>query len=320
VRRALPLLLIGLLVAVLVTGCGRAAEAVDTAPSQAERTRQTVQAGGKIAFIAAGQVWEWSGGAARPLTKPGVHYEGAAWSPDGKSIAVSEVGENHSDVFVLDAAGQRVRQITHNWSQVSVQDSAWARKPAWSPSGEQIAFVSDLYRTDMSLWLVGAQGSNPRRVQQLQRGSGGLDWPTWSPDGKKVAFATYPAGLYKPPQIFVLTLATGAMAQITEFKDGAFDPAWSPDGQSIAFAGRADGKTNVVVMKADGSQMVRLTDGRAERAPVWSPDGAELAYVALQGSSFDVAVVRLSGTAVSEPKMLTRNQNVDAISGLSWAP
>lgn len=317
-RRALPLCLFGLALAMLVGACGRA-EAVDSAPVAAERTRQAVRATGRIVYVAAGQVWEWSGGASRPLTKPGVRYEGAAWSPDGKSLAVSEVGDNHSDIWVLDASGTRVRQLTRNLSNVSVQDSAWARKPTWSPSGDRIAYVSDLYRTDMSLWTIGPQGDRQQRVQQMARGSGGLDWPTWSPDGKKVAFATYPPGPFRPPEIFVLTLATGAMAQITDVKDGAFDPAWSPDGGSIAFAARADGKTNVVVMKADGSQMVRLTDGRAERAPAWSPDGSELAYLALDGSSFDVAVVRLSGAAVSEPKVLTKNQAVDAISGLSWA-
>ena len=170
----------------------------------------------------------------------------------------------------------------------------------------------------MSLWFVGAQGSNPRRVYSLGLGSGGLDWPSWSPDGKRIAFASYPAGLYKPPQIFVLTVATGAVAQVTEVKDGAFDPAWSPDGASIAFAGRADGKTNLMVMRPDGSNLLRLTDGRAERSPAWSPDGGEIAYLGLNGSSFDLYAIRVSGNAVSEPKALTSRQNADSVSGVSW--
>ena len=135
----------------------------------------------------------------------------------------------------------------------------------------------------MSLWLVGAQGNNPRAIYRLGVGSGGLDWPTWSPDGKKIAFTAYPAGPYRPPQIFVLTVATGAVVQLTELKDGAFDPAWSPDGSAIALAGRSEGRTNLIVMKADGSGQLRLTDGRAERAPTWSPDGSEIAYLALNG-------------------------------------
>jgi TolB protein len=305
-------------VGLFLSGCGLRAEAVDLVPSAAERSRQPVKAAGRVAYVAAGQVWEWSDGATRPLTKPGVRYEGAAWSPDGTRLAASEVGDNHSDVWLLDAAGARLRQLTRNWSLVSVQDSAWGRKAAWSPSGETLAFVSDLGRTDMSLWLVSAQGGNLRRAYSLGYGSGGLDWPSWSPDGKKIAFTAYPAGPYRPPQIFSLTLATGAVAQLTELRDGAFDPAWSPDGLSIAFAARADGRTNLVVMKADGSGMVRLTEGKADRAPAWSPDGSEIAYLALNSSSFDLWALRLQGAAVSEPRALTNRQNADAVSGVSW--
>ncbi len=314
-RRALALFCLAL----LIGGCEWRAEAVDVVPPAAERSQQPARAQGRIAYVAAGQVWEWSDGAARPLTRPGVHYEGAAWSPDGKNIAVSELGENHSDVWVLDAKGNRLRQLTRHWSLVSVQDSAWGRKPAWSPSGEQIAYVSDLYRTDMSLWLIGAQGSNPRRIHTMGIGSGGLDWPSWSPDGKRVAFTSYPGGFFQPPQVFVLTIATGAVVQVSELKDGAFDPAWSPDGNTIAFAGRSEGRTSLMTMKADGNSPVRLTEGKDDGAPAWSPDGSELAYLALNGSSFDVWVVRVAGRTVSEPRALTRNQNVDAVSGLSWA-
>jgi TolB protein len=304
--------------ALTLAGCGLRAEAVDLVPAAADRTRQPVKAAGRIAYVAAGQVWEWSDGATRPLTRPGVRYEGAAWSPDGSRLAASEVGDNHSDVWLLDAAGARVRQLTRHWSQVSVQDSAWGRRAAWSPSGETLAFVSDLGRTDMSLWLVSAQGGGLRRIYSLGAGSGGLDWPTWSPDGRKIAFASYPAGPYRPPQIFAITVATGAVVQLTDLKDGAFDPAWSPDGAAIAFAGRAEGRTNLMVMKADGSDLLRLTDGRAERAPAWSPDGSELAYLALGSGSFDVWAVRLQGNAVSEPRALTSRQNADAVSGVSW--
>jgi TolB protein len=313
-RRLLALLALAL----VVTGCGRAAQAVDLVPAAAERSRQPVRAAGRIAYVAGGQVWEWSDGATRPLTRPGVRYEGAAWSPDGQRLAVSEVGDNHSDVWLLDAAGTRLRQLTRHWSLASVQDSAWGRKAAWSPSGETLAYVSDLGRTDMSLWLVGAQGNNPRPVYRLGRGSGGIDWPSWSPDGKKIAFAAYPPGPYRPPQIFVLTIATGAVTQLTDLKDGAFDPAWSPDGSAIALAGRSEGRTNLIVMKADGSGLLRLTDGRSERAPAWSPDGSEIAYLALASGSFDLWAVRLQGSAVSEPRALTGKQNADAVSGISW--
>lgn len=318
-------LVLGCLVLFALGGCGglplaSRAEAVDGAPPKADRLSGAPRTQGRIIYVAGGQIWEWADGATRALTQGGQHLEGAAWSPDGRSIAVSDVGDNHSDVLVLDARGARLRQLTRNWSNVSVKDSAWGRKPTWSPDGERIAYVSDLGRSDMSLWLVPAGGGQARTLYRLGIGSGGVDWPSWSPDGRKIAFTSYPPGVYQPPQVFLLTLASGAVAQLTDLKAGAFDPAWSPDGSQIAFTGRADGQTHVMVMRADGTNAIQLTGGRYDRAPAWSPDGGELAYLARTANGFDVHAIRLQGAAASEPKQLTNGKLVDAISGLSWAP
>lgn len=306
-----------------VLGCGglslsSRAEAVDVAPAMAQRLNQAPQVRGRIAYVAAGQIWEWADGATRPLTPGGRRLEGPAWSPDGRLIAVSEVGENHSDVLVLDATGARIRQLTRNWSNVSVQDSAWGRKPAWSPDGDRIAYVTDLGRFDMSLWVVPSGGGQARALYRLAVGSAGLDWPSWSPDGRRIAFTAYPPGVYQPPQIFILTLATGDVAQVTELKSGAYDPAWSPDGSQLAIAGRVDGKSSVMVMKVDGTELLQVSAGRYDRGPIWSPDGRELAYLAHGPGGYDVWAVRLQGGAASEPRQLTSGKSADAISGLSW--
>jgi Tol biopolymer transport system component len=321
--RALCWLVLVCLAAVPSTACGALqfvtrAEAVDVQPPSAQRSSQPVRAQGRILYVADGRVWEWADGATRPLTPGGQHLEGASWSPDGKSFVASDVGENHSDVYTFAADGSRLRQLTHHWSHVSVQDSAWGRKPAWSPSGEQIAYVSDLYRTDMSLWIVAAGGGNPRQVYRMPLGGGGLDWPSWSPDGKKIAFTSYPGGVYQPPQVFVLTLATGAVAQLTELKSGAFDPAWSPDGALIAFSGRVDNKTHLMVMRADGKDVLQLTDGQFDRAPAWSPDGSEIAYLSAGAGAFDLWAIHVGNGTASDPKQLTSGKDVDAVSGVSW--
>jgi TolB protein len=53
---------------------------------------------------------------------------------------------------------------------------------------------------------------------------------------------------------------------------GAFAPAWSPDGMRIAFIGDRDGNDQLYVMRADGSGVVRLTTGQADKeAPAWRP-------------------------------------------------
>jgi Tol biopolymer transport system component len=54
----------------------------------------------------------------------------------------------------------------------------------------------------------------------------------------------------------------------------AFDwsPSWSSDGSKIAFHSEHDGKSEIYVMDADGSNQTRLTDNPAgDGYPSWSP-------------------------------------------------
>lgn len=68
-----------------------------------------------------------------------------AWSPKGDQIAVaadlrhvgtgsSNVGYGDSGIFVMNADGSNVRQLTYD------RQWGWCRHPSWSPDGERIAF------------------------------------------------------------------------------------------------------------------------------------------------------------------------------------
>ena len=49
------------------------------------------------------------------------------------------------------------------------------------------------------------------------------------------------------------------------------DPAWSPDGRRIAFHSDRDGDWDIYVMNADGSDVAQLTDDRFAYGPASSP-------------------------------------------------
>lgn len=99
-----------------------------------------------------------------------------------------------------------------------------------------------------------------------------------------------------------LVQTTGA--SVSAARPSFDDPAWSPDGRQIAFTSNQTDPTrlfpDVWVMKADGTNMRRLTDGSADcpsdpcgRAhPSWSPDGSRLAYQAFAW----IDVINLDGT------------------------
>lgn len=247
--------------------------------------------------------------AAGCATPPPVTRDGApAWSPDGRQIAFySEVGGKPADLFVMDANGTNVRQLTDTpaaegypaWSPdgrriafeshtadgnfdiyVMTVDSLAVQRltvdpkrdvgPAWSPDGAKIAFMSDRGGKEFNLYWMNADGSG---VEPLT--SGETDWfPQFSPDGRRIAF-------HRWNDVHVLDLDTRRPVRLTTAPDNGMYPSWSPDGTRIAFMSWRGGPTVVYTMGADGSNqqpLVRMTTGSAID-PRWSPDGSAIVFV-----------------------------------------
>jgi hypothetical protein len=152
--------------------------------------------------------------------------------------------------------------------------------------------------------------------------------PAWSPDGSRIAFVRFREG---GAGIWVMNADGTGARRIT---DGGPDvdgtdlgPAWSPDGSRIAFAreGRpakaATGNTDIYVVNADGTDLVRLTDDpMMEYAPTWSPDGSRIAFEA-----YDLAT---GGNPPSPLRLYMMNADgtdmealgPENVEGPSWSP
>src|SRR5882724_9691676 len=102
------------------------------------------------------------------------------------------------------AAPRAVRLTLHEGTNMAA---------AVSPDGRTIAI--DLLGT---LWTMPAQGGTATAITDIF-----LDarQPSWSPDGRRIAFASDRAGSY---DIWVLTLATGVLRQITTAASNEFMP------------------------------------------------------------------------------------------------
>src|SRR5262249_59771699 len=111
--------------------------------------------------------------------------------------------------------------------------------------------------------------------------------PIYSPDGTRLAFVSTRTG---NGDIYVLTLASGALKRIT-FDDAAdVLDAWSRDGKWLYFSSNAQeigGMPDVYRVSAEGGVPMPVTNDRyvAEFHGVPSPDGATLAFAA-RGNSF----------------------------------
>src|SRR5262249_46288424 len=135
-------------------------------------------------------------------------FQGAAWSPIAKEIAVA------SPLPPSDCHGIRVFEV----------DRAY---PSWSHDGERIAFGNyATYPTcnrsaDGAVWTEASNGGDSRQVVN----NGTL--PDWSPDDRSVVFV-------RAGNLWTIGIDGTNERQITDSGNDTW-PAWSPDGRYIAF-------------------------------------------------------------------------------------
>jgi Tol biopolymer transport system component len=101
--------------------------------------------------------------------------------PDDKEVAFLSDSGGHANLWVMNADGGGLRQITHERDP-----NVAVGLPVWSPDGRAIAFVSTRGNQGLTfgVWLVNPDGSNLRNIANPGLGQ------AWSPDGHWVYYST----------------------------------------------------------------------------------------------------------------------------------
>jgi Tol biopolymer transport system component len=175
------------------------------------------------------------------------------------------VFDNFEDIYVMNADGTNVQQLTNNPGPEF--------DPMWSPDGKRIVYRDSRRgpNQDDEIYLMNADGSGQTNLTNNPAN----DWgAAWSPDGTWIAFNSTRAG--DIPQLFVMNADGSGVEQLTEQE--AEYPAWSPDGSQIVFMSSIP-DYEIYVMNADGSGLTRLTNAPGEDGwPAWSPDGKQIVF------------------------------------------
>ncbi len=182
------------------------------------------------------------------------------WSPDGSRILFSSErkvdGIRPIDLFVRDSDGTDVEPLAHR---------GVALRPKWSPDGTQIAFGNS------SIYLINANGRNPRRMPNRPNVDRAMVFEGWSPDGTQILYSEVDRPSDKDTLV-IATLPTNGLTSGYKWRRVAVpsklqmrfhSAAFSADGKSILFAGRRNSEHDwdIYRFRLAARKLLQLTDG-----------------------------------------------------------
>ncbi len=240
----------------------------------------------------------------------------AVWSPDGTQLAFTRTGQPRgSQIWVrwMDAEGatSQITRVDDSPSSITwtpdgrsilftmsrSSPTSWPIKMPARPEGarwtEAPRIVESLsYRADRRgfvdpshthIFIVPAEGGTARQLTQ-----GPYDYSSFSltPDGKAVVFSANrdenrerAQREYRQSEVYVLTIETGAIRQLTRRSGPDTEPAVSPDGRWVAYLGYdyttdtyIDNELYVVGINGQGTRHMTPAFNRSPANLAWAPD------------------------------------------------
>jgi Tol biopolymer transport system component len=198
-------------------------------------------------------------------------------SPDGRWLALNNLGEPREDIFIARTDGSELRRLT--------DDAAKDRSPVWSPDGQEIAFYSNRSGSHQ-IWTIRSDGSG---LTQRTDAKAPVMFPLWSSAGDQMVAVLRPGTSAKG---FLWNLRKG-WASAAELK-GLNTPEgwlrsldWSRDGRRLAGVVE-DAASNAIGVAWYDTGADRTVIIGHDRLPTptdvnWLPDSRRMIFVTAGG-------------------------------------
>ncbi len=207
------------------------------------------------------------------------------FTPDGKRIAFISTRDGAPQVYIADADGRGIKQVT--------KISAGVQTPlVVSPDGRKVAFVSDVFPQckdeDCNKRTRETIEKDPAKVRVLSS----LPFRHWDEWRSNIRH-----------HVFVADIDGGETRDITPgdfdspphfYEDNAI--AFSPDSRAVAFVSNREGRDREMMSTNQDVWLVPVTGGSpkqittnpaAENQPIFSPDGTQLAIHSQRRAGFE---------------------------------
>lgn len=173
---------------------------------------------------------------------------GGSFSPDGSQVVYATFGPSH--IYNIDAESG-TSQLLLAFGLQSHPDGSPSDvyAPVFSPTGAQIAYFDGMGDWGHTLWVMNADGSDPRMLvdDPVLQGASHIGHLVWSPDGTRLAFNFEEGGIW--------VVGEDGSGLTFIIPDGVA-PYWSPDGSRISYH--------------------RLTGSRFGALEIADPDGTDI--------------------------------------------
>ena len=254
------------------------------------------------------------GGPERKLLALSGKFSDLVWSPDGKSLAFTDVvwPQEMPSIFLLSIETREKRRLTSPPAQYF---GDWY--PAFSPDGQTLAFTRESSVHLGAIYLVPIQGGEPKRLTVDNEWIYNLDWTA---DGQSIVFASMRGG----SRLWKVSAAGGTPEPLPFGGEHPFPRAMqfsiSRQGHRLAYSILLD-DPNIWRIEVPSSQGQRtspiplISSSQHDLGPQFSPDGQKIVFQSTRSGSPEIWVCSSDGTNPIQLTSLGRNTGAPR-----WSP